>query len=165
MPWTVPGQIKLTMVHHVESTVELRVLRTLARETSSVVRRPDHGELRVTVRCGHCGREGVFAVQDLETTRRLRRGPVIRSSAAAAVLLTATVALWVVGFARESALFLVLAFVASLILGPIGIALALDPSRNIGVEVPDMVPTDATDTTGSARRRKALACMGRARPA
>ncbi|MGP3970538.1 hypothetical protein [Streptomyces sp. 6N223] len=167
-----PDQIKLTMLHQMEHKHEPGLSRTKIRETSYVVRRPDHGEARVAVRCGHCGREGMFIIQDLGTTKRLRRGPVIRSLVSAVALLTGIVSLWITGLAGESALFLMLAFVASLVLGPVGIYLVCDPSSNIGVQAPELVHFDSTTrrqglsyVTRSSRRGEGVACSGYAKPA
>lgn len=172
MSWTVPGRIKLTMTHHIEKDYEAGVIRSKVRETSYVVGRPDQGELRVSLNCGHCGREGVFAIQDLETTQRLRRGPVLRSSVAAAVLLASLVALWVIAFADDNSVLLITAFPATLILGPIGVALAINPSGNIGVKAPEMVLFDKdtrrkspSHVTGNRRRDQGLACTARVDPA
>ncbi|MFD3525352.1 hypothetical protein [Streptomyces sp. NPDC058653] len=151
--------------------------RSKSRETSRVVRRPEHGEVRETVKCRHCGREGVFVIQDLETTRRLRKGPVIRSLIASAVLLGSTVSLWVVGLSGdnpdEKPLYLILAIVASLLFAPIGLYLAFDPSGKIGVESPEMIHFEGetrreglTIISGSGYHRdKGLACSGRAKAA
>ncbi|WP_326768945.1 hypothetical protein OG978_34330 [Streptomyces sp. NBC_01591] len=50
--WTVPEQIKLTMLHQMEIRQEPGLTRGDARETMCVVRRPDHGELRAVLECG-----------------------------------------------------------------------------------------------------------------
>ncbi|MDG4859872.1 hypothetical protein P8605_17220 [Streptomyces sp. T-3] len=168
-----PEQIKLTMLHQMEHKHEPGLMRTKIRETSCVVRRPDHGEVRVAVRCGHCGREGVFVIQDLETTKRLRRAPVIRSLVSSAALLAAITSLWVIGLADESALFLMLAFVASLVLGPLALYMAIEPSSNIGVQAPELISFDRTtrrqglfsQVTRNTRQGEGLACSGNAQPA
>ncbi|MCX4735866.1 hypothetical protein [Streptomyces sp. NBC_01363] len=172
MSWTVPEQIKLTMVHQMEIRQEPGLTRSNTRETTCVVRRPDHGELRAALKCGRCGREGVFVIQDLETTKRLRRGPVARSLVAAVVLLGVVAALWIIGFADGNILFQVLAIPASLLFLPIGIYLACSPSGNIGVRPPESVHF-STDTvreglsyvTRNSRRGEGLACSGYAKPA
>jgi hypothetical protein len=169
--WIVPMQIKLTMMHLMQLKHEPGLVRSNTRETSRVVRRPDHGELRVTVQCKHCGREGVFVIQDRETTWRLRRGSVICSVAGSAVLLISTASMWIISLAKgtDDSLFLLLAFVMSLIFAPPGLYLAFDPTGKIGVEVPKMIDFDSgtrreglTWTSGDARRGPGLACSGKA---
>ncbi|MEU4091523.1 hypothetical protein [Streptomyces sp. NPDC026673] len=149
------------------------LIRTKSRESSTVVRRPERGELRATVECWQCGREGVFVIQDLETTRRLRRGPMVRSSIVSALIVGSTAALWMVGLAgdnpNEKPLFVLLAIAASLIFLPIGLYLAFDPTSKIGVESPEIVHFDGgtrrkglTTVSRSSHRGKGLSCLGKA---
>lgn len=137
--WSVPEKIQLRMMHSLEHRDEFGQMRGTYRETTAVVRRPEHGEVRVALTCGHCGRDGIFVIQDFETTRNLRRVPILRSLIIAAVLIAIVVTLWVIGLALDSALFLILAGVATLILLPFGIVLALEPTGKIGVQPPETV--------------------------
>ncbi|MFJ6573408.1 hypothetical protein ACIQNU_38950 [Streptomyces sp. NPDC091292] len=172
MSWNVPEMIKLTMNHQMEVKQEPGLVRTRARETTAVVRRPARGEARMVLECKQCGREGVFVVQDLETTKGLRRGPVIRSLIASVVLVGVVVAFWLIGLVGDSILFTVLAIPASLLLLPIGIALAVSPSSNIGVKAPEFVAF-GSDTareglsyvTRNKRRGEGVSCSGRAEAA
>ncbi|MFJ4467796.1 hypothetical protein ACIP2X_10030 [Streptomyces sp. NPDC089424] len=152
---------------------ELGRIQTKSRETSSVIRRPERGESRATVVCGQCGREGVFVIQDLETTRRLRRGPMMRSLTASALIVGSTAALWIVGLAgdnpSEEPLYVLLAIAASLIFLPVGLYLAFDPTSKIGVESPEILHFDGgtrreglTTISLSSRRGKGLSCAGKA---
>ncbi|MEU6926924.1 MULTISPECIES: hypothetical protein [unclassified Streptomyces] len=172
MSWTVPEQIRLTMVHQMEIRREPGLTRSNTRESWCLVRRPDHGELRAVLKCGRCGREGVFVIQDLATTKRLRRGPMARSLASAVVLIGIVAALWIIGFTDGDITLQVLAFPASLLFLPIGVYLLASPSSNIGVRPPESVYFK-TDTvreglsyvTRNSRRGEGLACSGNAKPA
>lgn len=173
MAWSVPEKIQLKMLHQLELRDEPGLIRVTSRETSCLIRRPDHGEIRVAVKCGQCGREGIFVIHDFETTKNLRRSPVQRSLIAAVVILMAVVSLWVVGLVFESALVLVLAVFASIVLGPIGIFMAVDPSSNIGVQPPEPVRYSRETTregfmtyvSRNPRRAEGLYCSGHAQAA
>ncbi|MEE1740994.1 hypothetical protein [Streptomyces sp. BE147] len=172
MPWNVPENIRITMLHQMEHKQEPGLTRGTSRETSCVVRRPGQGEVKVTLPCGQCGRQGVFVIQDLATTRGLRRGAIVRSVIAAVVLLSVVLSLWVIGFGGDNIVLQVVAIPATLILGPIAVYLACDPSSDIGVESPKMI-TFNSDTrreglsyvTRNPRRGEGLCCSGYAKPA
>ncbi|MFE0424488.1 hypothetical protein [Streptomyces sp. NPDC058953] len=170
MPWTVPDRIKLTMLHQLEMREEVGgVVRIRKRETTCVVRRPERGEARMALECGHCGREGVFVVQDRATTKRLRRRGVVGSLITSAVLVAVVVVLAVLGFGGDDVLFQVLLIPGALILLPFAGMLAVDPSGNIGVEAPEFV-SFASDTrrqglsyvTRGEQRRLGVSCSGHA---
>jgi len=170
--WTVPEQIKLTMTHHLESKSEPGLRRSRLKETTCVVPRPDSGETRIAVTCGHCGRDGVFVIQDRATTRRMRRWPVVRSLVVSAVLLAVVVGVYVAGFGGGSVLFEVLAIPSTIIFGPVLVFLMVDPSSNIGVKAPehiffkgDTVREGLSLATRNSHKGEGLACMGRAEPA
>ncbi|MEU1277746.1 hypothetical protein [Streptomyces sp. NPDC005805] len=172
MSWTVPETIKLTMVHQMEFSQEPGLTRGRYRETSCLVGRPAQGEARVILECGHCKRQGVFVVQDLETTKRLRRAPVTRSLITAVVLLAVVASFWIIGFGGGSILFQVLAIPASIILLPLAVFFAASPSSNIGVTVPEFVSfagrtsrKGLTYTTRGTHHRAGLSCGGQARAA
>lgn len=172
MSWSVPERIKLKMVHSLEVREEIGLVRTRVRETSCVVRRPEHGEARVALECRHCKRQGVFVIQDRETTQELRRRPVIRSLITAFVLIATVVCFAVVGFGGGSILFQVLTIPAGLILLPLGIVFAVSPSANIGVTNPKDVffkgktkRDGLTYVTESARHREGVSCVSFSEPA
>jgi hypothetical protein len=159
------------MLHDLEVKQEPGLVRSRVRETVAVVRRPEHGEARVALECGHCHREGIFVIQDLETTKQLRRGPAIRSLIVSFVLIAAVIGCAVVGFAGDSILFQVLTLPAALLLLPAGIFLAVSPSGNLGVATPESVVFDSRTkregfnlVTRGARPKEGVTCIGFAAP-
>jgi hypothetical protein len=170
--WKIPAKIKLRLVHTMDFREEVGLTRMHVRETDRVVQRPDKGELRVAMACGHCGREGVFVIQDFETTQQLRRGGTIKSLIWSAVLLTTVTTFWIIGLMSEDPLFLVLAIPASIIFLPMGIYLACSPSGKLGVETPkdlrfegETVRKGLTLETQAATRGQGLSCNAFAVPA
>jgi hypothetical protein len=165
--WKVPEKIKLTLLHQMDVREEVGLTRMNVRKTERVVRRPDKGELRITMECGQCGREGLFVVQDFETTKQLRWGGTIASLIWAAVLLTTVTSFWIIGLTSDDPLFLVLAIPASIIFLPMGIYLACSPSGKLGVQTPeyvrfkgDTVRKGLTLVTQNANRNQGLSCTG-----
>ncbi|UED84850.1 hypothetical protein [Streptomyces profundus] len=172
MPWTVPQNLRLSMRHQLDMRQGPSVVRSQVRLTSVVVARPERGEVRVALACGHCGREGIFVIQDLDTTRQLRRRPITRSLIWAFVCAAVMVGFWVVGFAGGSILFQVLAIPATIVLAPLAFVLSVDPTSKIGVELPEPAFFDSrtaregiTYVTRDRRPGQGLSCVGAAEAA
>ncbi|MFI6941389.1 hypothetical protein ACIBI4_19105 [Streptomyces sp. NPDC050418] len=172
MGWSVPERVQLKIVHELQTEQEPGLVRSRVRETTVVVPRPEHGEAQVPVECGHCHRAAVFVIQDLETTRRLRRIPVVRSLVASVLLIATVVWCAVLGFGGGNITFQVLTLPAGLIFLPLGIALAVTPSGKLGVTVPKGVTFDSKTkreglsyVTRSTRRGEGVACIGMVAPA
>jgi hypothetical protein len=169
--WKIPEKIKLRLVHTMDFREEVGLTRMNVRETERVVQRPEKGELRVAMACGHCGREGVFVIHGFEATKQLRRGGTIKSLSWSAVLLTTVLSFWIIGLTSDDALFLVLAIPASLLFLPPGIYLACSPSGKIGVEMPkdlefkgETVRKGLTLETQVAAQGQGLSCNAYAFP-
>ncbi|WP_062208299.1 hypothetical protein [Streptomyces sp. NBRC 109706] len=156
------------MSHQLNSRQGPSTIRTQLRQTSVVVARPARGEARFALACGHCGREGVFVVQDLDTTNQLRRVPIIRSVLLALVFLALPVSFAIIGFGGGDILFQVLTIPAGLIFGPFGLALLIAPTGKIGVEVPEPMFYESntsrqgfTYVTRNKHAGQGLSCVGR----
>lgn len=149
MIWRVPDVFVLNVVHELSSSVSFGGQGTTRyKRTSRIVRRPERGTASETVTCGHCHRDVVFVIQDMDTTRRLRRGPVLRSLLWSTVIIAVVVACAVIGFGSGSAVFVVLTFAIGVVFLPIGIALLFSPTGQVGVQRPEPLYFGTTKRDG-----------------
>ncbi len=172
MAWGVPEWVRLKMVHELDVKQEPGLIRSRVRETSVVVRRPADGEAHFPVECGYCHRKGVFVVQDLATTKELRRRPTIQSPIWSVILIATVIVFAVLGFGGGSILFQVLTIPAGLMFLPFGIMLAVSPSGKLGVSLPEAVTFESRTkregfsyVTRNVRHREGVSCVGIAMPA
>ncbi|MET7640712.1 hypothetical protein [Streptomyces sp. NPDC005438] len=172
MSWRVPERIELTMMHEMGHKREPGLVRSRVRKTSCVVQRPERGEARFLVECGHCGRQGEFVIQDMETTKRMRRRPMIYSLISSFVMLALVAYLAVAGFGGGNITLQVLTIPAGLLFIPFGLALAISPSGKLGAVPPEGVSFDTRTrregfsyVTQGVRRREGVYCTGLVAPA